>query len=69
MYEIENRIIGFIGLNQEYIEGIFVDANYHNKGIGTELIQKAKSIRNRLILKVYQKNLNAIQFYKKNEFK
>lgn len=68
VYVIQEKIVGFIGLNKNYIEGIFVDQNNQGKGIGTSLLNKAKENRSNLKLHVYQKNMNAINFYKKNEF-
>lgn len=69
VYIIQNKIEGFIGINDDYIEGIFVNSENHNKGIGTELLNKAKKIKNRLTLYVYEKNKKAIKFYQKNGFK
>ena len=67
---IENdKIKGFIGINENYIEGIFVNSNYQNKGIGTALINKAKEEKEELTLNVYEKNREAIKFYEKNGFK
>ena len=68
VYVIEKNIVGFIGLNQNHIEGIFIDTNNQCKGIGTKLLNKVKENRNTLILNVYKKNINAISFYKKNNF-
>lgn len=68
VYVIENHIVGFIGLNQNYIEGIFIDAHSQSKGIGTLLLNKVKEDRNTLTLSVYKKNVNAIKFYQKNNF-
>lgn len=68
VYVIKEKIVGFIGLNKEYIEGIFVDENNQYRGIGTSLLNKAKESRNNLKLNVYKKNTNAISFYKKNGF-
>ena len=67
---IENdKIEGFIGINEDYIEGIFVNSNYQNKGIGTALLNKAKEGKEELTLNVYEKNRKAIKFYEKNGFK
>lgn len=67
---IENdKIEGFIGINENYIEGIFVNGNYQNKGIGTALLNKAKEEKEKLTLNVYEKNRKAIKFYEKNGFK
>lgn len=62
------EIAGFIGLNENHIEGIFVAANQQNKGIGRALLDKVKETRRDLTLQVYRKNTNAIRFYKKNGF-
>ena len=68
VYVIEENILGFIGLEHNYIEGIFIDTNNQCKGIGTLLLNKVKESRNTLTLNVYKKNINAINFYKKNDF-
>ncbi len=68
VYVIEENIVGFIGLDQNYIEGIFIDTNNQCNGIGTSLLNKVKENRNILTLNVYKKNINAIKFYKKNGF-
>ena len=68
MYILKEKIVGFIGLNNNHIEGIFVDTNSQCNGIGSALLNKAKENRNNLTLTVYQKNINAIDFYIKNGF-
>ena len=68
VYIIKEKIVGFIGLDNNYIEGIFVDTNNQCNGIGTSLLNKVKENRNNLKLSVYKKNINAINFYKKNDF-
>lgn len=68
VYETNNKINGFIGLNGDYIEGIFVNSDNQHKGTGTALLNEIKQKKNRLTLKVYEKNTQAIHFYKKNGF-
>lgn len=68
VYIIKEKIVGFVGLDNNYIEGIFVDKNNQCNGIGTSLLNKVKESRNSLTLNVYKKNTNAISFYKKNGF-
>lgn len=68
VYVIKEKIVGFIGLNQNYIEGIFVDINNQDNGIGTSLLNKIKENKTTLTLNVYKKNKKAINFYKKNDF-
>ena len=68
VYIIKEKIVGFVGLANNYIEGIFVDTNNQCNGIGTSLLNKVKESKNNLTLNVYKKNINAISFYKKNGF-
>ena len=68
IYEEQEKIIGFIGLDNNYIEGIFIDSSKQHKGIGTALLNKVKENRNNLTLNVYEKNVGAIDFYLKNGF-
>lgn len=68
VYEIEKEIMGFIGLDKEYIEGIFVLNQYQKRGIGKALLNHVKAKKEHLSLNVYQKNLNAILFYQREGF-
>ncbi len=68
VYIFKENIVGFIGINENYIEGIFVDTNNQCNGIGTALLNKVKENKSNLTLSVYKKNINAINFYKKNGF-
>lgn len=68
VYEIEKEIMGFIGLDKEYIEGIFVLDQYQKRGIGKALLNHVKAKKEHLSLNVYQKNLNAILFYQREDF-
>ena len=68
VYEHDREIQGFIGLNNEYIEGIFVSAEMQSKGVGKILLNYAKDTKNKLLLNVYQKNTGAISFYQREGF-
>ena len=68
VYTDKNKIKGFIGIKENYIEGIFVDNESKCKGVGTALLNKAKENRDTLKLNVYKKNNRAINFYIKNKF-
>ena len=63
-----NQIDGFIGLNNDYIEGIFVKEAAQSKGIGKQLLDYMKKVKSNLRLNVYKKNERAIQFYLREEF-
>lgn len=61
-------IQGFIGLNGEYIEGLFVAAEARSQGIGKRLLDFAKSKKTELRLNVYRRNARAIRFYRREGF-
>ena len=66
--EQNGRIIGFMGLNENKIEGLFINPDFQSKGFGHSLVQWAKSIRNELTLYVYEQNKKAVAFYKREGF-
>ena len=68
VYEDDKMIHGFLGVRDEYIEGIFVSAEMQSQGIGKILLNYVKGKRNKLILNVYQKNTRAISFYQREGF-
>lgn len=70
VYEDDNahQIIGFIGLTNNYIAGIFIKEAAQSKGIGKRLIDYVKEIKTNLSLSVYQKNIRAVCFYQREQF-
>ena len=68
MYENDCQIEGFIGLNDEYVEGIFVRDEMQSQGIGKLLLNFVKEKKTKLYLNVYQKNTHAIRFYQREGF-
>ena len=68
VYEKNNEIWGFIGLQDTYIAGIFVADKAQGKGIGSELLAKAKQQKSQLSLAVYTKNERALNFYQRADF-
>ena len=62
--EENEEILGFIGLTDTYIAGIFVKATEQSKGIGTELLCTVMKLKNQLIVEMefiinkYAKNLS-----------
>lgn len=59
---------GFVGLQEEFIAGIFVRQEVRSKGIGKQLLDFVKGRKNRLRLHVYQKNAPAVRFYRREGF-
>lgn len=68
VYEEEKEIQGFIGLQDDYIAGIFVRYGMQSGGIGKRLLDFVKGIKHGLRLNVYQKNDKAVRFYKRENF-
>ncbi len=68
IYENNKSISGFIGMNSNYIAGIFVKEKEQSKGIGKELLNFVKNIKKELNLNVYEKNIKAVSFYKRENF-
>ena len=66
--ETTQQINGFIGLTENYIEGIFVAKAARSKGIGKALLEYAKALKPCLTLSVYQKNEQALAFYRREQF-
>ena len=68
VYEDDKMIQGFVGLSNEYMEGIFVSDEMQSRGIGKILLDYIKDKKDRLQLKVYQKNVRAMSFYQREGF-
>ena len=64
IFENEGRIKGFVSLVGDTIAALFVSPNDQGTGIGTQLLNKAKTIRWSLDLTVYKENHKSIAFYK-----
>lgn len=65
VYEDDKIIQGFVGVRNEYIEGIFVFDEMQSHGIGKILLDYIKDKKVRLQLNVYQKNVRAMSFYQR----
>ena len=68
VYEQDGNILGFIGLQEHYIAGLFINKNHQSQGIGTSLIEFIKQKHLYLTLTVYKKNWSALQFYQRHNF-
>ncbi|MEA4835232.1 MAG: GNAT family N-acetyltransferase [Anaeromusa sp.] len=68
VYEQNNHIEAFAGIDNGYIAGIFVSEDVRSKGIGRLLLKKCKGIYKELSLRVYEKNGRAVRFYLREGF-
>ena len=71
VFEAEARaeISGFIGLQEDYIAGIFVRREARSGGVGRQLLDHVKAGRRQLRLQVYRKNSRATAFYRREGFR
>lgn len=69
VYAESNEIIGFISMIGNEIGGLFVNPEYHSKGIGTSLVNHMKQFHKELEVEVFEKNKIGKPFYLKLGFK
>lgn len=63
------EIAGFISvINQQFVGALFVDAPFYGQGVAQQLMAQARSRYGKLLLEVYQQNLRAVAFYRKEGF-
>lgn len=63
VYEQNCEIQGFVGMQDDYLAGIFVDKSCRSLGIGKALLECVKKKYDSFSLNVYQKNRRAVDFY------
>ena len=69
IWEEKMEIAGFVGLDGEYIAGIFVKEGRQSEGIGKQLLDFVKDKKEHLWLHVYEKNGAAVRFYRREKFR
>lgn len=69
VFEENGKSLGIISVSYDFIEGLFVDPEHWNRGIGSALLTYILKNRADLRLQVYEKNLNAVKFYLKHKFR
>jgi len=71
-YIIGNDIIGFAGINDNYLNQLCVNPNYRNRGIATHIINKSIEVLEKPLHLFVDKNKSntdyLINFYKKKGF-
>lgn len=55
--------------NEALLEEIYLEENYRNKGIGSDIIKEVISKNDIIYLWVYKLNIKAVSLYKKLGFK
>ena len=59
----EDNPTGFIGLNENHVEMLFIEPDLRGKGIGRALLNHARSSRNQMSVDVNEQNPEAVGFY------
>jgi putative acetyltransferase len=59
---------GFIGLDGPKVDMLFVDPDYHSRGIGRKLLDHAASLKGTLTVDVNEQNPLAVTFYERYGF-
>lgn len=65
---VDQDVVAFAGMVNDYLAGIFVDQSFQHRGIGQQLINVLKSRYQELLLDVYQANRQAVTFYRQCGF-
>ena len=63
VWEEEGLIKGFVGMQGNYLAGIFVDQAFRCAGIGKKLLDFIKEQQPSFSLSVYKENRRALEFY------
>ncbi|MDM5147765.1 GNAT family N-acetyltransferase [Candidatus Persebacteraceae bacterium Df01] len=66
--ELDGEVKGFISLMSNEIGAIFLQPNYHGKGIGKALMDKAQFLHGDLEVEVFKENAIGRNFYSKYGF-
>lgn len=68
VYEIDGKVVGFIGIDDFVIQGFFMKKEYRGKGMGTRLLNYMEELYDHFSLQVFEKNYGAILYYEKQGF-
>ncbi|UPW19959.1 GNAT family N-acetyltransferase [Agarivorans sp. TSD2052] len=66
--EVSKQICGFLALVDHKLIALFVAPNWQRRGIGSQLLELAKSLRSRLELHLFADNSEAFSFYLRHRF-
>lgn len=67
--ESGDQLVGFAGLQENYLAGIFIKKEFRNQGIGSQLLTVIQQNHTSLTLHVYVKNESAYHFYQQHGLK
>ncbi len=66
----DGEVVGFVALNDQTFEHLYVLPDYQSAGVGSALLSKAKDLsQGKLTLWTFQRNLGARRFYENRRFR
>lgn len=68
-YEIENKLVGFVGVAEQNLEMLFIHNDFRRKGVGKALLDFSIQELNVKSVDVNEQNQQAIDFYLSQGFK
>ncbi len=69
VYELDQTPVAFLGIHDDFIDRLYVDPNFHRRGIGQALLDHARTLSPKhLWLYTHVANKMARAFYEKNNF-
>ena len=66
--EIDGKVEGFIALMGNEVGALFLQPEYHGKGAGKALMDKAQELHGDLEVEVFKENLKGRNFYSRYGF-
>jgi len=63
-----DEAIGFMLINEQHMEALFIDASHHGAGVGRRLVEEALRRHPNLTIDVNEQNTQAIGFYERMGF-
>ena len=67
--EKEGQVIGFISLFGNEVGALFLLPEFHGKGLGRKLMNKAASLHSELLVEVFKENMIGRKFYERYGFR
>ena len=69
VYEHQGKVKGFVSAMEGFLLGIFVDSAIRKHGMGTLLMDRIMQNEENLTVTVYEKNVDAVRFFMRQQFK
>ncbi len=64
-----DRALGFLGLSGSKVDSLFIDPDHCRRGLGTALMDHARTLASDLSVDVNEQNAAAVAFYRRLDFR